>query len=95
MDGTFTDIFDSNEFEVISDVEITNTLPIISNEEVKPSVITPDILKEEIIKEEPKSKKKMDKILLIQLILLATWAILTTLIYFFGYDLFSRYISIS
>ena len=48
--------------------------------------------------EPPKAKKgfdlKTDKVLLIQLVLLAAWAILTTLIYFFGYDLFSPFINV-
>ena len=98
MDGTLTDIFDSNDIEVITDVEVTKTIPIINNEkiseEINPSVIAPNILKEDVI-EEIKPQKKMDKILLIQLILLATWAILTALIYFFGYDLFSKFIDVS
>ena len=43
---------------------------------------------------EPKKKKKMDKILLIQISLLIVWLVLTILIYFFGYDLFSSFIKV-
>ena len=50
---------------------------------------------------EPPKKKfgikldlKNDKVLLVQLILIGVWAILTAVIYFFGYDLFSPFINV-
>ena len=56
------------------------------------------IIPTEEIKEEVKVKKienkKRDTILTVQIILLITWAILTTLIYFFGYNLFSPFIPV-
>ena len=37
---------------------------------------------------------KNDKVLLTQLILIGVWALLTTLIYFFGYNLFEPFINV-
>ena len=55
----------------------------------------------EVLEVEPPKKKfslnldlKNDKILLIQIILVGVWAILTTLIYFFGYNLFEPFINV-
>ena len=41
-----------------------------------------------------RTKKKMDKILLIQIVLLIAWVILTTIVYFFGYDFFEPFIKV-
>ena len=55
----------------------------------------------EVLEVEPPKKKfslnldlKNDKILLIQIILVGVWAILTALIYFFGYNLFEPFINV-
>ncbi len=53
----------------------------------------------EVLEVEPPKKKfsidlKNDKTLLIQLILIGVWALLTTIIYFFGYNLFSPFINV-
>ena len=59
--------------------------------------VTNDI---EVIEEPPKKKFNInldlrnDKVLLVQLILLGIWGILTILIYFFGYNLFSPFIEV-
>ena len=37
---------------------------------------------------------KNDKVLLTQLILIGVWALLTTIIYFFGYNLFEPFINV-
>ena len=49
--------------------------------------------------EKPPKKKfsldlKNDKVLLIQILLFSTWAILTIIIYFFGYNLFEPFINV-
>ena len=51
------------------------------------------------VEEKPPKKKfsldlKNDKVLSIQLILIGIWILLTVLIYFFGYDLFSPFIEV-
>lgn len=53
------------------------------------------------VKEEPPKKKfkidfdiKKDKVLFIQLLLIGIWAILTIIIYFFGYNLFEPFIEV-
>lgn len=50
---------------------------------------------------EPPKKKfsinldlKNDKVLLVQIILIGVWAILTAVIYFFGYNLFEPFINV-
>ena len=37
---------------------------------------------------------KNDKVLLVQLILIGVWALLTAVIYFFGYNLFAPFINV-
>ena len=51
------------------------------------------------VDEKPPKKKfsldlKNDKVLSIQLILIGIWILLTVIIYFFGYDLFSPFIEV-
>ena len=53
----------------------------------------------ETLEVEPPKKKfdlnlKNDKVLLIQIVLVGVWAILTTIIYFFGYPLFEPFINV-
>ena len=72
----------NNEFD---DIFSTNTV------EEKVEVLSVD--------EKPPKKKfsldlKNDKVLSIQLILIGIWILLTVLIYFFGYDLFSPFIEV-
>ena len=91
MEDTMTDIFNNqssvnNNTQVDSFVsidEIMNTNNIASI----PQTETP-------IVQNTKSKQKMDKILLIQIMLLIAWAILTALVYFFGYDFFEPFIKV-
>ena len=53
------------------------------------------------VDEKPPKKKfsinldlKNDKVLLVQLILIGVWALLTAVIYFFGYNLFAPFINV-
>ncbi len=51
------------------------------------------------VEEKPPKKKfsldlKNDKILFIQIILITIWLLLTVLVYFFGYNLFSPFIEV-
>ncbi|MBO6195612.1 MAG: hypothetical protein J6O56_04680 [Bacilli bacterium] len=90
MEDTMTDIFNNQSSRSTN----TQVEPILSIEEMMnnnvqsiPQAETPAI-------QNINSKQKMDKILLIQIILLITWAILTALIYFFGYDFFEPFIKV-
>lgn len=83
MNDDMKDIFS------INDSGMDNIFSV--SEDLKPSI---KLEEKEIVKEEPKHKKK-DKILIIQLILLLIWALLTVIIYFFGYDLFEPFINVS
>ena len=74
----------NNEFD---DIFSTNTV------EEKVEVLSVD--------EKPPKKKfkidfdiKKDKVLFIQLLLIGIWAILTIIIYFFGYNLFEPFIEV-
>ena len=92
MEDTMTDIF--NNQSSINNIN-TQVEPILSIDEMMnnnsvepiPQVETPIVQK-------ANSKQKMDKILLIQIMLLIAWLILTTLIYFFGYDFFEPFIKV-
>jgi len=51
------------------------------------------------VEEKPPKKKfsldlKNDKVLFIQIILITIWLLLTVLVYFFGYNLFSPFIEV-
>ncbi len=92
MEDTMTDIF--NNQSSINNIN-TQVEPILSIDEMMnnnsvepiPQVETPIVQK-------ANSKQKMDKILLIQIMLLIAWLILTVLIYFFGYDFFEPFIKV-
>lgn len=78
MDNNFDDFFNNG------------SIPGVNNEETQTPV-------EE--KETPPKKKfsldlKNDRVLFIQILLIAIWLVLTLLIYFFGYDLFSPFIEV-
>lgn len=88
MEDTMTDIF-----SVQGDVNQMN-VPI--NQSSKPVNLVPI---DQMIKNEQKVqpstvKRKKDKILIIQVILLVIWGVLTAVVYFFGYDLLSPFINV-
>jgi hypothetical protein len=56
--------------------------------------VTQQVAPAQVAVQTPVQKKKMDKILMIQILLLVIWAVLTTLVYFFGYDLFEPFIKV-
>ena len=61
-------------------VEQNNNVVTQSNEQT---------LENNVVKE-----KKKDKVLRIQIFLVILWAVLTAVIYFFGYDLFEPFIKV-
>lgn len=95
MDSALVDIFDmTDDVEVISDQEVNSNLAVeLIPEDNINKIPTPDI--KSVVENKSKVKRKMDKVLLVQLVLLITWGIMTTLVYFFGYDIFSPFIDIS
>lgn len=95
MDSALVDIFDmTDDVEVISDQEVNSNLAVeLIPEDNINKIPTPDI--KPVVENKSKVKRKMDKVLLVQLVLLITWGIMTTLVYFFGYDIFSPFIDIS
>jgi len=83
------DIFSSanEDIEIITDEEVNNEQTDI--------IPIDQLLNQNTIEEKVEVKeKKKDKVLMIQIILLITWAILTSVIYFFGYDFFEQYIKV-
>lgn len=83
------DIFSlaNEDIEVITDEEVNNEQTDI--------IPIDQLLNKNTIEEKVEVKeKKKDKVLMIQIILLITWAILTAVIYFFGYDFFEQFIKV-
>lgn len=87
MNDTMVDIFSSmnEDIEVITDDEVQNE---------QTEIIPIDQLLNQTNEKIEKKEKKKDKVLMIQIILLVTWAILTAVIYFFGYDFFEPFIKV-
>jgi len=87
LNNTMVDIFSNEDIEVITDEEVKNEqtaiIPIeeLLNQNNQSQITT-------------KKEKQKDKILIVQIILLVTWAILTAVIYFFGYDFFEQFIKV-
>lgn len=84
MEDTMTDIF-SYQDEIIEEIKDEEVFEPQVNNQV--SEINNDLI-------EVSELRKVDKVLLVQIILLVAWALLTTLIYFYGYDFFEPYIKI-
>jgi hypothetical protein len=90
MENTMTDIFKIQ-------TESNDNIEAIENKELNEenNVIPIEAMLNNINNETTQIKqRKKDKILIIQVILLVIWVILTALIYFFGYDLFSPFINV-
>ena len=87
MDQTLTDMFNAqapvNQTQNDSVISIDQ---LINNTSVQQTT--------NVVEQTVPQKKKMDKILIIQIVLLVAWAIITTLVYFFGYDLFEPFIKV-
>ena len=66
----------------------------VNNTEEQIEVLEVDPPKKEKKKFKIDLDLKNDKVLLIQIILIGVWALLTTIIYFFGYDLFEPFINV-
>lgn len=93
-------LFQDNVNESNNDIISIDQLVAESNTPVEPvtnqtvsvvdtqPVVTPAPVTSEAV------PKKKDKILTIQITLIIVWAILTALVYFFGYDLFEPFIKV-
>ncbi len=69
---------------------IQNQDNAVNNESLIPKELLEP--KKEINEVQP--KRKMDKILMVQLSLLVLWVVLTTVVYFFGYSIFEPFIKV-
>ena len=90
LESIFDDSLVNEDIEMLDisdsdtpDVQVTN---IIEEPKIEP---IEQIIEE--VKTEPKTKTK-DNIFILQITLLIAWAILTTVVYFFGYPLFEPFI---
>lgn len=90
MNDTMTDIFNSSQNNV-NNVEPILTIDqmINTNNNVDPASKT-----NAQVVNQTMQKKKIDKVLMIQIFLLVLWIVLTTIIYFFGYDFFEPFIKV-
>lgn len=93
MDNMFDDIFDNNlPFEKVDDLNVqSNEENIIPINNIIQNTNNNDVQNNN---EVVPTKRKKDKVLIIQIVLLIAWAILTALVYFFGYDLFKPFINV-
>ena len=69
---------------------IQNQDNTVTNESLIPKELLEP--KKEINEVQP--KRKMDKILMVQISLLVLWVVLTTVVYFFGYSIFEPFIKV-
>ena len=81
----YESIFDTTNVEPIETLE---PIEVLSAEEI----VTPKVNEEVTAK--PIVEKKTDKLFMIQIMLIIAWAILTAIIYFFGYSLFEPFINV-
>lgn len=90
IDQTMNDIFSQTP---VNNQNVEQIVPInqLINEN---QTVTQQVASAQVAVQAPVQKKKMDKILMIQIIMLVIWAVLTTLVYFFGYDLFEPFIKV-
>lgn len=98
---------EEEEIEVLDDPRrsakevIKDTASIVQNKatELKENIQNQDIYETSVdipvIKGKELNKKKMDKVLKVQIILVVLWVVLTVSIYFFGYELFEPFIPIN
>ena len=88
----------NDKVEVITDEEVNNSqnnfVPIeqMLNVEQNNNVVTQS--NEQTLENNVVKEKKKDKVLRIQIFLIILWAVLTAVIYFFGYDLFEPFIKV-
>ena len=90
IDQTMNDIFSQTP---VNNQNVEQIVPInqLINEN---QTVTQQVEPAQVAVQTPVQKKKMDKILMIQILLLVIWAVLATLVYFFGYDLFEPFIKV-
>lgn len=98
---------EEEEIEVLDDPRrsakevIKDTASMVQNKatELKENIQNQDIYETSVdipvIKGKELNKKKMDKVLKVQIILVVLWVVLTVSIYFFGYELFEPFIPIN
>ena len=94
LESIFDDSLVNEDIEMLDisdsdtpDVQVTN---IIEEPKIEP---IEQIIEEVKVESEPKTKTK-DNIFYIQISLLIAWAILTAIVYFFGYPLFEHFINV-
>lgn len=86
-ESIFDNVTNVEPIEKIEDIEVLDTnTPIVPKSNVT--------LVNEVKDTKPTIEKTRDKIFTIQVILILAWAILTTLVYFFGYPLFEPFINV-
>ena len=94
LESIFDDSLVNEDIEMLDisdsdtpDVQVTN---IIEEPKIEP---IEQIIEEVKVESEPKTKTK-DNIFILQVTLLIAWAILTAVVYFFGYPLFEPFIGV-
>lgn len=86
-ESIFDNVTNVEPIEKIEDIEVLDTnTPIVPKSNVT--------LVNKVKDTKSTIEKTRDKIFTIQVILILAWAILTTLVYFFGYPLFEPFINV-
>ncbi len=104
MDQIFQNDVNENNSDIISIDQLVTQNNQVESTEVLSNQLTPSNNTSTIVNEAKKVEqssvdsqsipKKKDKILTIQITLIIVWAILTALVYFFGYDLLEPFIKV-
>lgn len=106
VEEVLEDVEEDEEIEVLKDPRrsakevIKDTANVVSDKasEIKTNIQNEDIYENNTdvpILKNKEQKKKMDKVLKAQIILVVLWVVLTVSIYFFGYELFEPIIPIN
>lgn len=95
LESIFDENFVNND-EDLEMLDISDPTPTIQpNEEIEQYKIEPmDKIIEEVKLDVVKTEKVKDNIFTIQIALIIAWAVLTAIVYFFGYPLFEPFINV-
>lgn len=95
LESIFDDSLITND-EDIEMLDISDPTPVLQPTEVleQPKIEPIDKKVQEVKQEVVQTEKDKDNIFTIQIALIIAWAVLTAIVYFFGYPLFEPFIGV-
>lgn len=95
LESIFDESLITND-EDIEMLDISDPTPVLQPTDVleQPKIEPIDKIVQEVKQEAVQTEKQKDNIFYIQISLLIAWAILTAIVYFFGYPLFEHFINV-